>query len=226
MATRRQLRSRWESSPGQEIRNQIYALGLIQPDHGHSAEDIFQLLNGLPFRDEVANGRDLRGLNIAASDLDLSNTDFSFGQLGAFYSCKLKGSCFDYTKAERATLHSDLTSCSFIGAIFRSCYFNDSIATNCNFSKARLRDCSFQKTDLRGSCFRDADCLGAQFAGANLLGCDFRGANLEEAVFCDVVLDKSTDFRGANLSNVNTSDWRDNQGNLTRKGVDLSLATL
>lgn len=226
MATKNQLKKRWETSPGKEIQNQIYSLGLLQLGHGYHAEEVFRLLCGLPYTDEVANGRDLRGLDIAASDLDLSHSDFSYGQVGSFFSCNLEGACFNACKAERATFGSNLMSCSFVGATLRACYFNDSVATECDFSRARLRDCSFQKTDLRGSIFRDADCRGAQFAGANLLVCDFRGANLEEAVFCDVVLDKSTDFRGANLSNVYTSDWRDNQGNLTRKGVDLSLATL
>ncbi len=226
MATPNELRSRWKKSPGKEIQERVFALDVIRVGHGHSADELFKLLDNLPFRDEIANGRDFRALNMAAREIDLSNSNFAHGQITYFYFCNLAGSVFDGCTGERASFHSNIASCSFIGAKLRSCYFSDSVATKCDFSRARLRDCSFQKTDLRGSIFRDADCRGAQFAGANLLGCDFRGANLAEAVFCDVVLDKSTDFRGANLSNVNTSDWRDNQGNLTRKGVDLSLATL
>jgi uncharacterized protein YjbI with pentapeptide repeats len=79
---------------------------------------------------------------------------------------------------------------------------------------------------LRGSKLCDANCRRCAFAGASLLGCDFRGADLDEAVFCDVVLDKSTDLRGAKLSNVITSDWYDKNGNLRRKGADLSQATM
>lgn len=226
MATQRQLKTRWEDSPGKEIQARIYALGIIEKDHGHRADELFQLLDGLPFRDEIANGRDLRGLNISAGELDLSCCNFAYSQMGSFFHCNLNNSVFDGCTAERASFHSSVSKCSFVRAKLRSCYFNDSIVTDCDFSKARLAACSFQDADLRGSRFCDAHCRRATFAGANLIGCDFSGANLEGAVFCDVVLDKSTNFRGANLSNAITTDWYDNQGNLRRKGADLSQATL
>ena len=227
MSTQRQLIDRWQTPLGKAIQDRIYSLGMIRAGHGLSADDLFQLLNELPYREEVENGRDLRGLGMGASDLDLSGTNFAYGKpMSSFFHCKLMNCVFDGCWGERASFHDDLSSCSFVRAKLRSCYFDDSIATNCDFSNYRLRGCSFQKTDLRGSRFGNADCRGCSFSGANLLGCDFRGANLVQAVFCDVILDKSTDFRGANLSRIINTDWRDNYGNIVRKGTDLCRATL
>lgn len=226
MSTQRQLIDRWQTSLGKEIRDRIWALDMIRVGNTCSAGELFQLLDGLPYREEVENGRDLRGLSIAASDLDLSGTNFAYGKpMSNFFHCKLSNCIFDGCWGERATFHQDLTSCSFVRAKLRSCYFDDSIAPACDFSDALLSGCSFQRTDLRGSRFGDADCRRCTFAGANLLGCDFRGANLENAVFCDVILDKSTDFRGANLSRIIDKDWHDKQGKVVRKGTDLSQAT-
>jgi uncharacterized protein YjbI with pentapeptide repeats len=226
VSTQRQLIDRWQTPLGKGIQDRIYSLCLFRADHGHSADDLFQLLNGLPYREEVENGRDLRGLSMGASDMDLTGTNFAYGSMSSFFHCKLINCVFDGCRGERASFHDDVTSSSFVRAKLRACYFDESIATKCDFSSARLRGSYFQKTDLRGSRFVDADCRGCSFAGANLLGCDFRGANLEQAVFCDVILDKSTDFRGANLSRTIDTDWHDNHGNIVRRGTDLSQATL
>jgi uncharacterized protein YjbI with pentapeptide repeats len=225
MSTRRQIESRWEEPAGKVIFDRIVSLGIIQKGHGRTADDVFRALDGLPFRDEIDNGRDFRGVNFAARDLELSNCNFTYAQIAHFYFCILAGSIFDQCTAERATFHSDLTACSFARSKLRSCYFNDSLAPNCNFSNARMRGCNFQRTDLRGSTFRDTDCRGASFAGVNIIDCSFNGADLQGAVFCDVVLDKSTDFRGANITGIFTHDWHDRNGNLTRKGMDINQAT-
>jgi uncharacterized protein YjbI with pentapeptide repeats len=226
MSTSSQLKSRWKSFPGCKIQERLFSLGLVHPNHGCESEAIFQLLSDLPFREEVSNGRDFRGLNMAASDLDLSFCDFSHAQITSLYSCKLMNAIFDHCFAERATFGSNLTSSSFVSAKLKSCYFNGSIAENCDFSNSHLFGCSFQNADLQGAKFINADCRRVSFAGAKLIGCDFAGANLEQAVFCDVLLDKSTNFRGANVSNVINSDWIDSKGNVTRKGTDLKLGTI
>lgn len=226
MATPHQLKSRWKHPPGSEIQTMIFSMGLINAGHGRCAEELFQLLSSLPNRHEVDNGRDFRGLNMAACEIDLSFCNFAHGQISSFYSCNLEGSIFDCCVAERATFHCNMTSCSFLRTKLQSCYFDDSTVVGCDFSHAHLRGCSFQNANLRGSQFLFADCRQVTFAGADLTGCNFSGANLEEAVFCDVVLDKSTDFRGANISNVITTDWLDSCGNATRKGTDLYRATI
>lgn len=221
MATPRQLKARWNKSPGSEILDKIYSLGIIRPSHKHYAYELFELLEGLPFREEVPNGQDFRGMSFAAREMDLTFSNFSYGKISYLYFCILDNSIFDGCIGERASFHSSLASCSFVGAKLRSCYFDDSNASDCNFSHARLSGCSFQKANLRGARFCDADCRAATFANANLIGCDFSRVNLEGAVFCDVILDNSTNFRDAKMENVITKNWYDSQGILLRKGTDL-----
>ena len=216
---------RWKVFPGNKIQESIYSLRVLKLAHGHTAEELFHLLAGLPFREQVANGRDFRGLDFSARELDLQFCDFTYAKISAFYSCHLDHSVFDECIGERATFHQSLDSCSFVGANLRSCYFNYSIARNCNFTNAKLVSCNFQNADLRGSRFSNADCRECTFFGANLIGCDFRGANLEDAVFCAVSIDKSTDFRGSDLTKTLARDWFDNHGNVIGRGADFSLGT-
>jgi uncharacterized protein YjbI with pentapeptide repeats len=226
MTSHKMLLSRWSTVPGSEILKAIYSLPLLKGDRPLDSEVIYRCLNGLPFREQVPNGRDFRGLNFGGRELTLSDCDFSFCSIVYFYCCILDGSVFKHCKAERATFATSLLNCDFSHAKLRACYFNDSAIRNCNFSHARVKDSSFKNADLRGTSFTNADCRGAQFVNANIVECNFSGANLEGAVFADTVLDKSTNFRGANIANIYNSDWFDNQGVIVHRGTDLSQATI
>jgi uncharacterized protein YjbI with pentapeptide repeats len=226
MTAAKLLRSRWTTPPGSDVRARLYSLPLLKDDHEITPDMVFEKLQGLPYRDEVPNGRDFRGLNYGGSYIAFEMCDFSFSTVASFFHCVLDGSLFNESVAERSNFHSSLLQCSFYRAKLRACYFNDSIVRESNFNDARVKDCNFNNADLRGSTFRNADCRGAQFVGANIVGCDFTGANLDEAVFADTILDKSTDFRGAKIEKVNSDDWRDSQGNFLNRGTDLRNATI
>lgn len=222
MATKKQLRERWKRPPGDKIIENIYALGIIHAGHGHVAEDLFALLDGLPYRDEVPNGRDLRAMNIGGRGLYFLETDFSYCQLNSFFFCDLSRSSFEGCTGERISIHNAAASCSFRAANLRSCYFRDADLSNCTFDGAKLRGCMFQNANLAGSSFVNADCRDAAYAKATLFGCDFRGAKLDGARFEEVRLDKTTDFRGASLVNVLCEDRRDSNGIIIARGCDLT----
>ncbi len=228
MATKRQLVQRWHEEPGQTIRQRIVDFcRLIVVGHNQTADQLFELLDGLPNRDEVPNGRDLRGNGwVDGRDMDFSNSDFSFSPtIGDFFYCDLRGSCFDELVTEGTALGDKLDGSSFRKSRMRRCFLWNSSVRNCCFDGADLRDASFKESDLSGSAFRNAKCGGAIFYNANLAGCDFRGADLKEAVFIGAKVHKSTDFRGASLVNAYCSDDYDKAGNLRARGIDLRQAT-
>src|SRR5205809_155818 len=95
MATKKQLIDRWKQEPWSTVDRRLIAFSTEHaakqwtpaplPDH------LFGLLNGLPFREEVSSGRDLRGSSFpGACNMDLHGTDFSFArQLGVLQNCRL-----------------------------------------------------------------------------------------------------------------------------------------
>jgi len=238
MATKKQLLERWKVEPGLTIRQKIIDYHLSRkwkydatPEENAVNQTIdsaviFGLLDGLPFRDEVPNGRDLRGSDLAgAMRSDFSHTDFSFCfDTTDFFHCDLRGAKFDGIVTDHASFRDKLSGASFCKAKLRSCHFNGSDARNCCFDGADLYHATFQKSDLRGSSFVGANCKMATFATADIRNCDFRGAILEEATFMEAVIDKTTDFRGASLINAYHGDNFDRAGNLISHGVDLKLA--
>ncbi|MCC7084264.1 MAG: pentapeptide repeat-containing protein [Pirellulales bacterium] len=226
MATKRELRERWNVEPGRTIRERILDFERpLRAGHGRSSEEIFKLLEGLPYRDEVPYGRDLRGADFLGSrEMDFSDTDFSYStRVGSFYDCNLERARFDES-GEAISLGNVLNGASFRKAKLRSCFMRESQARNCCFDDANVYHMDFKGTDLSGSSFRNANCKGVSFSRSILLNCDFRGANLEEAVFAETVIDKTTDFRGASLINACHDDDYDNAGNFLSHGVDLRLA--
>jgi hypothetical protein len=158
-------------------------------------------------------------------EMDFSNTDFSFSDVGSFFHCDLTGARFDESVSEGSSFHQRLDGASFRKVKFRKCYFKQASSRGCCFDDARLPSSYFDQSDLSGSSFAGADCKGVCFVGANLIGCDFRGAKLDEAQFQEAKIDKTTDFRGASLVNVWTEDRYDNSGKLFQRGVDLRQAT-
>jgi uncharacterized protein YjbI with pentapeptide repeats len=228
MATKRELKQRWEVEPGATICQRIIDFERpLQIGHGRSSDELFRLLDGIPYREEVPNGRDFRGADFAGSvEMDLSQTDFTYSvNASDFLQCNLTEARFDEVSYESVSFAHTLYGASFRSAKLRSCHIMNTDARNCCFDGANIYHMNFKNTDLSGSSFRSANCKGACFFGANLIGCDFRGANLEEAVFENTKIDKTTDFRGASLINAFHDDHFDKQGNLVGRGVDLRTAT-
>jgi uncharacterized protein YjbI with pentapeptide repeats len=229
MASKRDLRNRWQEEPGLTIRQKIIDYSTLSRELGRQekAEEIFALLDGLPYREEVLNGRDLRGGDLGGgTELDYSDTDFSFAtSAGVFLRCNLSRARFDEANAERVSIGSNLDGASFRKTKLRKSFLAVATARGCCFDNADLGGASFERSDLAGSTFRNANCTGVVFAGANLLGCDFRGATLDLSMFQGAQIDRSTDLRGASLISVFYEDHFDRFGNLVNKGVDLRLAT-
>lgn len=227
MASIKELRSRWKREPGLSIYQRVcnFCDGLGK-DHARAASDLFRLLEGLPYRNEVENGRDFRGSDMSAQDLDLNFCDFSFSRpLGPFLNCDLTGSIFDSISTERMSIGSIVKGASFRKAAMRGCYIVGADARSCCFDEGKLDGISFERTDLSGSTFRRARCTRGTFLGADLRNCDFTGAVLNESVFQDAILDKSTCFRGASLINAYYDDVVNRDGLLVARGVDLLRAT-
>jgi uncharacterized protein YjbI with pentapeptide repeats len=214
MANPSELKERWEQEPGRTIREKIYAFlpALWEVGHGHKSEELFDLLDKLPFRDEVRSGRDLRGLGIVGlRELDLSECDFSYGGGECCY-CDLTSTVFDRVQLQSGTLSNILEGASFRKAFLRRISFNGSFAQRCNFDDAKVKLCDLRKMDLRGSSFRKARIRDGSFSFADLRDCDFRGALLDKVVFENVRIDRTTDFRGAKLINLSDTDYVDVHG--------------
>jgi uncharacterized protein YjbI with pentapeptide repeats len=228
MSTKRQLIDRWKTEPGLEIRQRIidYLMDL-EPGHGKTAQAILEMLDGLPYRDDVPGGKDLRGADVAhGREMNFSEWDFSFGDVGPFDFCDLSYCRFDCASAEQTGFHNILNHTSFRDVRFQNCYFMNSQVQHCCFDNAKLEGCNFEDADLTGSTFVKANCKRATFFGANLTGCDLRESILEEAVFESVLIDENTDIRGASLVNAYYDDRYDAAGNIFGKGTDFRIAKL
>jgi uncharacterized protein YjbI with pentapeptide repeats len=229
MAKRKELVDRWSREPGRTILDRVHAFfGDTQtPGHGRRSTELFALLDALPFRDEVPEGRDFRGATLGGGtrDLDLQSSDFSYANLTLnLVNCDLSGARFDETRGGNGILGNLLDGASFSKAKLRDTFFRGAHAHKCGFDGATLVGSSFEEADLAGSSFRDADCRRTKFLRANLAGCDFRGARLDEAVLQEAAFDGATDFRGASLVNVYDRELRDRSGNVVARAADWSRA--
>jgi uncharacterized protein YjbI with pentapeptide repeats len=79
--------------------------------------------------------------------------------------------------------------------------------------------------NLRGSSFAGANLTWANLAQCDLRGCDFRGAMVSNAAIQEAIIDKTTDFRGANLLGLSWQDRFDVSGKLFKRGSDWRLGT-
>jgi uncharacterized protein YjbI with pentapeptide repeats len=258
VATKKQLLHRWLEEPGRTIASQIRQILVdtaetlrVVADRAHEAtglyiipkewlppfdtKAIFDLLNGLPHRSEIANGRDLRGIPSIGgrNEWDLIETDFSFLpgiEEHTFTECHLDGAVFDGSQGDFNFLRCPLRKVRFRKVHFRPARhtggFCGGDCIECDFSNARMKKAHFMEhSDLRGTSFVGADLRWALMARCDLRGCGFRGAMLSGASIQESIIDKTTDFRGANLVGLSWQDRRDNAGNLFRRGSDWRQGT-
>ena|SRR2546426_622873 len=225
MTTKKDLVGRWSHEPGRTILERAHGFfrETQMPGHGRDAVELFALLDGLPFRDEVPSGRDFRGGSLGGGtrDLDLRDSDFSYANLTLnLVNCNLTGARFNEVAGGDGMILDCLDNASFMRAKLNRTFFQGAHAHRCGFDEASLVGASFEGADLTGSSFRNADCRRAKFLRANLAGCDMRGARLDEAVFQEATLDEATDLRGASLVNVYDRDLRDRGGNVVARATD------
>src|SRR5262245_8655240 len=129
-ATKKQLRERWQSGVGRTFLEKAQSL-FLEIGHGHTTAEVLPLLERLPFRGEVPDGRDLRGLpGVYWREVNVAGFDFSYSQDVQLVECDASGARFDEMQA-RVTIGKKLAGASF--------------------KKARLRDCIFRDADVRGA---------------------------------------------------------------------------
>jgi uncharacterized protein YjbI with pentapeptide repeats len=229
MASRKQLVDRWKVEPGAMIQRRVGDWVREQAARQWATPDaaaLYGLLVGLPLRDEVPGGRDLRGSSFAgARNLDLAGADLSYcGQLGSLDACDLRGAKLDGAKLS-FSLKGQFVEARFVGARLVGTYAQGSTFARCDFAGANLKNLHWAGADLRGSSFVDANLEGADLQRCDVRGCDFRRAKLDRAMFRQVTLDATTDLRGASLRGLVHDDHRDNAGTLVLRGTDWRQAT-
>lgn len=187
---------------------------------------MLSLLRGLPFRDEVEGGRDLRGISLRGGlrKADLSGFDFRYAVLDvSLVLCDLTGANFDEARATQQ-ISGQLNGASFRRAKLKGVSFLNSQARNVAFDGSDLSNASFEGADLAESSFRNTRCLRTNFFGANLVGCDFREARITESVFQNATIDARTDLRGAIMKKVFAFERRDFAGQVIGAAADFSVA--
>jgi uncharacterized protein YjbI with pentapeptide repeats len=231
MAGPRQLADRWKVEPWRTVDEQIVEFCREQatapvpwadPDTGA----LFALLDGLPFGDEVPSGRDLRASSFpGGANMDLRDTDCSYcREIVSLEQCDLTGARFDHARGEIGRVAGKVVRASFHDARLPRAWLTHSVFSECDFSEAVLKSAMLRSSDLRGSSFAAADCRGADFQESDLRGCSFAGADLSGAMFRAVILDETTDLRGATLVDVTADALYDNRGRLVLGGTDLDRA--
>lgn len=226
MTSRSKLRGRWQHEPGLSIRSKLQDWCLDLSTEPGSREDLIRLLEGLPFREEVEGGRDLRGISLYGGlrQFDFSGFDFRYASLELnLVLCDLTRVSFDDATASQL-ICGVLEGATFRRTKLRGASFLDSRATKAVFDDSDLTSVSFENADLTGSSFQRARCVRTNFFGANLVGCDFREALITEAVFQNAMIDERTDFRGASLKRIFVTERRDIAGRVIGAAVDFSVA--
>src|SRR5690349_5290189 len=94
MANKKELVDRWTRGPGLTIlRSRLeFIKSRNSVDLAADRREMLRILEGLPYREEVASGGDLRGAMFGGvSDLDLSHWDFSNGtMISNMFRCDLR----------------------------------------------------------------------------------------------------------------------------------------
>jgi uncharacterized protein YjbI with pentapeptide repeats len=231
MATRNELINRWKQEPWSTVDRKLYES--IVEYSNRPAESpppdldaLFDLLDGLPYREEVPSGRDLRASSVpGARGLDLHDTDFSYcAGIASFRDCDLSRARLDQIRGEINRLRGQFVETSFRKAKIGKAWLSDSRFDQCRFDGADLRSANFRRSDLRGSSFREANCGFADFLDCDVRGCDFRGADLANALFRNVKIDETTDLRGANLIALQADAHYDFAGQLVSPATDWRVA--
>ena len=179
MATEEQLRERWHTLEGEDIKQKI-------AEHIKEA-DWEKFLTGFPFVEEVG-GKDLRFINL--SDVNLVEKEIS------------SYASFDYEGERISDMIADLEEANLEGANLKGANLKGTNLkkaklTGTDFEGADLEEANFQGSQTFWTKFRNANLKGADFWRVDLMGADFSGADLE-----DINLEEAN-LEGAILEGVN-----------------------
>ncbi len=223
------VRDRWLSVVGRRIRRSLNEFFWAASRKGHTCnrELLKELLIGLEYRDEVPTGLDFRGLTTevgGVADIDLSGSDFRFGQIHLnFFRCDMSNCCFDASTL-RGNFETPMRLSRFASADLKGVSFSRCQLEACCFDDAILDNASFLSANLAAASFRRAKCRGTDFMFANLVGANLREACLRGTPIQGAVVDRSTDVRGTKFIEIFDEERRDTTGRVFASAFDWRLA--
>lgn len=201
MATRQQLRQRWQTADGQSTVSAI----MDELQHGVTAPQLREITGTLPYSDEVSPRLDLRGFPFKKlfilRDLDLSGARLDYAVFGGNLSnCRMVETVLDGVEAVNLTMRHDFTRASFIKANVKGAHFLQSLLVEANFTQARLQSGSLKEAICVGAIFRDADLRFIVGARADFRNADLSGADLTEASLGGIRFNERTILAGTILA--------------------------
>ena len=219
MATEKQLKQRWDNKKGKAAIKQILA---------HIRDDKWEeYLKGLPFVEEVENGKDLRFINLR--DNGLKNNSIREAFLSGNYideSIVLSDTLWK-ANLEGADLRgADLSRAFLVGGNLRGANLSGAnlcraVLWGADLSGANLKETHLGAATLTGADLSGADLSGAFIGRANLNSANFEGANLSEAILAGSDLLR-TNLSRATLREANLSSCRLIKTNIS--GADLTYS--
>lgn len=123
--------------------------------------------------EEVADGIDLRGINLAGFDFRIPVLEDESG--------------FEEELAILSYIH-------FEGAVLKHATFQDGKIHDCFFEEADLSHSNFKNASLNTCSFQNADASGMLLSGASLVNCNFTEAQIHDINFSTVLTDQTTLF--------------------------------
>jgi uncharacterized protein YjbI with pentapeptide repeats len=164
------LKNRWTTTKGKRLLKKIKETRCyLSPILYRKVVQNFPHIND----DEVVDGIDLRGINLAGFDfrVPVLEDESGFEEELAILS---------YIHFEGATLKH----ATFQDGKVHDCFFENADLSHSNFKAAALNTCSFQNTDMTGTL------LGA----SNLINCNFTNTTIRDINFSTVLTDQNTVF--------------------------------
>lgn len=207
MATKQQLKARWETSEGKQKVEALYQAFRT----GTTLEQLHAIVASLPYRDEVALYLDLRGLYLGKSifvrNFDLPGVRLDYSSLGGNLSNgNWSGAVFDGADVTRLSFALNLTGASFAKTNARKVSFVKSVLTEANFHEAKLVGAMLKEVPCNGADFSGADMRESWCARTDFRGADLSGANLGGATFGSILFDENTRIEGANFTGTSMSN--------------------
>jgi len=175
MATEKQLRDRWLTPKGKEVRQQII-------DH-MGENNWYKVLDGFSLTEELSDKRDLRGIDLTKANLSNAN---------------LMG--VDLTDSK--LIEALLVGANLVGSSLERVDLRGANLVNANLMSTNLRGANFVQANLFGASLVTADLRGANLMNADLERADLRGANLRGAKINNANL-KNSNLNQADLSSAN-----------------------
>ena len=211
MATKQQLRARWETPEGLQKREVLYQAFRSKAATPLTKEQLHELMNTLPYADEVSPRLDLRGLqltkDIFVRNLDLPGVRLDYSALrGNLSDGNWSGAVFDEADVTRINFSLDLSNASFIKADARKAWFTQSILTRADFNEAKLIGAYLKEVPCNGASFRKADMRSSSCVKTDFRGADLTEANLSSAALGGLLFDEDTIVRDADFTGTALDD--------------------